>query len=220
MFAKNKKPYDPDSLPPARRLRQNLGSLFSRKELSANRPAEDANDPKRVAPTQRRDLTSAAGDGACNAAKLGKKLRKRTSWMPDYVAGLKTWGPDRQRTVLEKVPMQLPHEVVAALLKHGFKEKLLETRRIDPLTLAHLQECEAEAGCQLLGSHWGDGAPTQWDRSESIDALSLSFPGTEEYKNLGIPLLACLTAGYAQRHGQILVSVVIHSSCYSNLACC
>ena len=37
---------------------------------------------------------------------------------------------------------------------------------------------------------WGDGAPTQWDRNETIDVLSLNFPGLEgEFKALRIPLV-------------------------------
>ena len=86
--------------------------------------------------------------------------------------------------------MQLIHEVVAVLLKHGFKEKLLERGNFDPLSLAHLVHCEGEAGCELLGvGIWGDGAPTQCDRNESIDVISVSLPGIEEHKDLRIPLV-------------------------------
>ena len=87
--------------------------------------------------------------------------------------------------------MQLLHETIAVLLKHGVGEKLLETASMDPLSLAHLHTCEADAGCKLLGfGIWGDGAPTQWDRSESIDVLSVSFPGIPGFENLRIPLVA------------------------------
>ena len=58
--------------------------------------------------------------------------------------------------------MQLIHEVVAVLLKHGFSHKLLSQENMDPTSLAHLLHCESEAGCKLLGlGLWGDGAPTQ-----------------------------------------------------------
>ena len=86
--------------------------------------------------------------------------------------------------------MQLIHEVVAVLHKHGFAAKLLETDHMDPLTLEHLRHCESQASCQLLGiGLWGDGAPTQWDRNESIDVLSLSLPGVADFKNLRVPLI-------------------------------
>ncbi|HIG30481.1 MAG TPA: calcium-binding protein, partial [Verrucomicrobiales bacterium] len=80
-----------------------------------------------------------------------------------------------QKIEVEQVPMQLIQEVVAVLLKHGFRAKLLETDNMDPLTLEHLRHCELDAGCDLLGlGIWGDGAPTQWDRNETIDVISLS----------------------------------------------
>ena len=61
---------------------------------------------------------------------------------------------------------------------------------MDPVSLAHLQHCESEALCELLGiGIWGDGAPTQWDRSESIDVISMSLPGSLEYRSLRIPLV-------------------------------
>ena len=88
--------------------------------------------------------------------------------------------------------MQLPHEVIAVLLKAGFKEALMRRVNLDPKSLEHLVSCEQQAGCQLLGiGFWGDGAPTQWDRSESIDVISLNLPGLDDtYKSLRIPLIA------------------------------
>lgn len=94
-----------------------------------------------------------------------------------------------QKIVNEKVPIQLVHEIVAVLLKHGFREPMLSTEHMDPLSLQHLQHCQREAGCDFLGlGLWGDGAPTQWDRNETIDVISLSFPGIKE-RTLRIPLV-------------------------------
>ena len=164
MLAKNKRPYDPESLPPSTRLRSNLGDLLSRNELPATRIAEIANDINRVAPTELRALTGPLNTNT--ARKLRRKFLKKSTWMPDYIADVRTWNTKTQKVVREKVPMQLIHEVVAVLLKYGFKDKLLKTDHMDPLTLEHLRHCEIEAGCDLLGMGlWGDGAPTQWDLS-------------------------------------------------------
>jgi len=189
MLSKRQRPYDPDTLTASRRLRQNLGDLLARNELPATRIGEVVNDIHGVAPTELRDLQGPVGGNT--ARKLRSSFLKRSAWMPDYIAELRTWNPKAQKVVKEKVPMQLIHEVVAVLLKHGFRVKLIATDGMDPLTLEHLQHCEAEAGCVLLGvGLWGDGAPTQWDRSESIDVISLSLPGLGgEFKNLRIPLI-------------------------------
>ena len=176
MLSKRQRPYDPADLSASRRLRANLGDLLARNELPASRVGEVVNDIHGVAPTELRDLTAPVGKNS--ARKLRRSFMKRSAWMPDYVAEIRTWSPKTQKVVKEQVPMQLIHEVVAVLLKHGFIDKLLETDHMDPLTLEHLRHCEAEAVCKLLGvGLWGDGAPTQWDRSESIDVMSLSLPG-------------------------------------------
>ena len=188
MLSKRQRPYDAASLPPSRRLRQNLGDLISRNELPANRIGEVINDIHAVAPTELRDLSGPVTRNTAN--KLRRAFLKKSTWMPDYVAELRTWKPKTKKIVNEEVPMQLIHEVVAVLHKHGFAAKLLETDHMDPLTLEHLRHCESQASCQLLGiGLWGDGAPTQWDRNESIDVLSLSLPGVADFKNLRVPLI-------------------------------
>ena len=193
MLSKRQRSYDKENLPPSGRLRANLAELYSRNELPAARVLELAQDVNRVAPTE---LTELQNKGRLttekNAARLLRnKLLKKSCWMPDYHAEIRTWCQKTTRTIKEKVPMQLIHEVVAVLLKFGDRGKLLSNENMDPLTKAHLEVCQAEAGCPLLGiGIWGDGAPTQWDRSESIDVISMSLPGSKEFRNLRVPLLA------------------------------
>ena len=188
MLHKNKRPYDPEELPASRRLRMNVQELLSRNELPATRVGELVNDINRVAPTELRDLEGPCGKNT--ARKLRGKFLKKSTWMPDYVAPLRTWDTRSHRIVEDKVPIQLLHEVVAVLLKYGFRDELLSKENMDPASLAHLLHCESEAQCGLLGlGLWGDGAPTQWDRSESIDVISVSLPGSLKYKTLRIPLV-------------------------------
>ena len=68
---------------------------------------------------------------------------------------------------------------------------------MDPLTERHLRTAEAQAGLPLLPlGLWGDGAPTQWDREESIETFSLNLPGQAgDYKQLRLPL-----AAFAKKH--------------------
>ncbi len=190
MLSKRQRPYDPASLDPTRRLRRNITDLLSRNELPANRIGEICADVNRVAPTQLADVANRGSSK--NIARLLKgKLGKRGAWMPDYIATLRVWDAKSQSIVEEKVPVQLIHEIVAVLKKFGTLDKIMETANMDPLTKEHLLSCEAKALCKLLGiGIWGDGAPTQWDRSQSIDVISISLPGSVGFKNLRIPLLA------------------------------
>ena len=58
MLSKRTKPYDPDSLDRATRLRRNLGDLVSRNELPCNRIASVVNDFNACAPTVLSELAS------------------------------------------------------------------------------------------------------------------------------------------------------------------
>ena len=190
MFSKQKRSYDPEALDPNRRLRSNLGDLIARNELPANRVAELANDINSVARHAVSDLVGPLGKKA--ARRLKGKFLKKSTWMPDYIAEVRVHNPRTNKIAIDRVPIQLIHEVVAVLLKHGFKSQLLDVSNMDPLTLEHLDYCKLQAAIrELMGlGIWGDGAPTQWDRNETIDVLSLSLPGNSKYPGLRIPLVA------------------------------
>lgn len=190
MLSKNKRPYEAADMEAHQRLRLNLSNLYSRNELSASRIGEIATDVHSVAPTELRDLAGNSKDKSNVAKKLRRRFTKKSTWMPDYMATIRTWDNKQQKVVDELVPMQLLHEIVAVLLKNGFEEALMATDHMDPLTLQHLRGCEREAGEALLGiGMWGDGAPTQWDRGETIDVLSMSLPGLKDHASLRIPLI-------------------------------
>ena len=190
MLGKKKRAYEPDELSARARLRANLGDMLARNEIPANRIAELANDINRVAPTECSNLRGPTGSNA--ARRLRRQFLKKSQWMPDYLADVRTWNPKTQKIVSSRLPMQLLHEVVAVLHKAGIKDVFSCRDNMDPLSLEHLLHCEEQAGCELLGMGiWGDGAPTQWDRSETIDVISVNFPGlTGKYKGLRIPLVA------------------------------
>ena len=56
MLSKNKRPYDPDSLPKRARLRRNLEDIFASGQLSAARLTEVCNDINRVDPLSFQDV--------------------------------------------------------------------------------------------------------------------------------------------------------------------
>jgi len=167
-----------------------MTEFLSRNELPATRVLEICRDVNRVTPADFADVSRATSDK--NAARFLKgKFGKRSSWMPDYFAQIRCWHPKTQSIRLETVPMQLPHEIVAALAKYGNLDKLMDTSNMCPLTKQHLESCEADAQAKLLAiGIWGDGAPTQWDRKESIDVLSMSLPGSADFSTLRIPMVA------------------------------
>ena len=81
-------------------------------------------------------------------------------------------------------------ESLAKLVKLGNLDKLYEKTGMDPLTKQHVESVETTLQQKLIGvGIWGDGAPCNWDRSDSIEVFSMLLPGlSEEWRNLRIPL--------------------------------
>ena len=75
--------------------------------------------------------------------------------------------------------MLLPHELIAALAKHNSLESLLVRDGLTKDCREHLQQAEGKLQkASLLGlGLWCDGVPYNWDRSQSIEVVSLSLPG-------------------------------------------
>jgi hypothetical protein len=89
--------------------------------------------------------------------------------------------------------IQLPHEVVKALLAISNKEKLLQKDGLEPRDLEHLQKVAEEFGENaddlLALGFWCDGVPFNWDRTQSVEVLSFNLPGLKgEWENLRIPI--------------------------------
>ena len=193
MFSKLKRPYDPEQLEPRTRLRRNLQDIFATNSLSTDRVAELARDFHRVDAGSFCDLGRYAGKKSSNQARnVRRNFLKRTTWMPVYWAQIRCENRRTGEEELEWVAFNLPHEIVKVLAEQGLPEKIEERAGLDPLALEHLLECEQEAACKLIGiGLWADGTPCNWDRTETVDTLSMNLPGlVGEQKNLRIPVTA------------------------------
>jgi hypothetical protein len=115
-----------------------------------------------------------------------------SAWPRDYVAEIRVWNPKTQAAELAKVSFLLPHEVVEAMCRLGNREALYQQEGLDATSLAHLRSCEARRNCPLVGlGLWSDGAPCNWDRSESVEIVSMNLPGlVGPYRALRVPVVA------------------------------
>ena len=95
-----------------------------------------------------------------------------------------------QAVVTQWVSFLLPHELVHCLCQFGDMDLVMQKGSLDPLSRAHLDKVEAEAGCAMLAlGLWGDGVPCNWDRSGSLDCVSLNLPGLQgRWRNLRLPI--------------------------------
>ena len=120
---------------------------------------------------------------------LLRKLMKGSQWPKLYASKIRTFDAKSQEEKEVWLPFLLPSEVLSCLVKHGDVGKLLGREGLDGKSLAHLQSCELElgvaAGSFMALGLWVDGVATGWDRSESLEVISIHLPGlTGELKNL------------------------------------
>ena len=192
MLSKSKRPYDPESLPPSSRLRANVRDIWSNQGLTSARVVELAEDVNRVAPRELPDVASVKRDWENQARDVRRLFLKHSKWPNLYYAKVRLLDNKTQEEKEDWLAIRLPHEYVECLHKHGNLDALLGTSEMDPKTLAHLQECKEDAGCDLLGiGVWGDEMPCNWDRSESVAGVSMNLPGLGgQWKGLRLPLTA------------------------------
>lgn len=189
MFSKHPLP-NLDEVPADARLRHNLVDLFLASDVSGARAASLFQD--------------AVAAGASNVSDLGKvtsrkhacrdilrKVLKRTQWPKLYYASITVWDKDKQEETKAMLPFLLPHEVVAALAKRGSRDNLLCKEGMSTEAKAHLEAVSEELGLtEALGlGVWLDGVPCNWDRSQSLECVALSFPGwVGQHANIRFPI--------------------------------
>lgn len=190
MLSKNQRPYDVSELPPARRLRPNLQDLFASNQISGSRVQEIIND---VAAAGNDDFERLRGPLGGNASRnLRRSFLKRSQWPHIYWAQIRVLNLRTDEEELQWCAFQLPHEYLDVLARLGSMDVLRSKTGLDPLTLNHLTFCERQAGGELVAlGLWGDGVPVNWDRTESVETLSMRLPGQAgRWKHMRMPLTA------------------------------
>jgi hypothetical protein len=198
MMAKNRKNYDPSHMDAEERLRANMCDLYSQNLLSGKRAQELMDDAYSAGNDNFRELVSRSvrATGKRNttgheARDLRQKMLKSSQWPGAYWCEVRCMHKRKKNATKQWVAIWLPHELLDCIADHSIADKMLERDGLDPSSLFHLQECESKAGQTFATvGLWGDGVPVNWDRSESIETLAISFPGqTGANRNVRIPLV-------------------------------
>ena len=184
-------------VPPEKRLRANLGDLFLSNDISGARMRSLAEDATTAGAKGTEDFATAGASGKHKhniPRDLLRKLRKGSAWPALYYARIRVFNLKRQ--VEEKVwlPLLLPHELVYCLHEHAltrsglFSQSGLCNQSKTHLERVAAQLCLAASSIVPVGI-WGDGVPCNWDRTQSIECLTMTLPGLEEpNSNLRFPL--------------------------------
>lgn len=191
MLSKRRRPYVPAALPPAHRARANMKDLFANNEISGQRAQELINDFAAAGAQGFRSLTSRDKRNA--ARRLKDKFLKSCQWPSLYWSRIRVLNKKTHVEETQWLAFLLPHEILGTLAElAGDREVLFSRDGLDDWSKAHLEQACAAAGRNLVGlGLWGDGVPVNWDRTESVEVLSLNFPGQKgEYKSLRVPITA------------------------------
>ena len=148
---------------------------------------------------------------------------------PLYEAPIPMWNPKKNQREIQPLAFMLPHELLWAMANwnssevsshklfawaNGLREDLRsklehETAKLD------LPEDKVVA----MGV-WVDGVPTKFDRSESLECFSLSFPHLEtsaENKHIRLPL-TLLNKSFFLKSGET-IHAIFKILCWSFHAC-
>ena len=170
----------------------NLSDLFMTNQLSANRAQALARDAANL--KHRHVRTSFFKGTKKNAHRdLRRSLAKKSAWPRAYTTLIRTWDPKQEKQVLSKVSLLLPHEILHELATRNDFAELVKHDCIANDSLQHLLSMREQfAKADALGvAFWLDGCPCNWDRTESLEVLTMSIPGLHSAnKNVRIPLAA------------------------------
>ena len=109
---------------------------------------------------------------------LRAAMKDKKDWPPLYYIEVEIINPATQTVGLKKLPIILPHEFICFCKKND-DALLLSQENMGQATKAHIANACLELGVsELLGiGLWGDGVPCKFDRSESLEVLTMNVPG-------------------------------------------
>ena len=199
MFHKRQKDYAAGE-PKSKRFRHNVADLLLSNEISGQKAQELCQDALASGSTGVEDLVKgadaphalAAGRNKNALRDMKRRLMKRCPWFDVYLAMVPVWNPGKQKEQLQALPFLLPHELIHAFLEED-RELLLQTSGLCKQSKEHLEHMQRsfKAPEALPMGLWIDGTPYNFDRSQTLECICLSFPGLSGANaSLRMPLCA------------------------------
>ena len=189
MFHKRKVDLSTLREPDQKRFRHNVSNLFLTKTVSARRANELMKDAQIAGAAGVKDLVkgaekSGSGEKQANweknlARDMKRKMLKNCLWFNEYIALIPCYNPETQAEEMKKIPFLLPHEIHFVFSKRSEKKDLLQTGGMCELSKKHLANMQMQFQVrEAIGlGLWIDGTPYNYDRSQTLECISLNFPG-------------------------------------------
>ncbi|CAE7267916.1 unnamed protein product [Symbiodinium sp. CCMP2592] len=163
-----------------RRFRDNVGDLFLSGAVPAKRARTIFEDADASGAAGVGDLAG-VGDTSHVHRDLLRKLKKGKKWKSAMEFTIPVWNKKQCTAGEGKVKIMLPHEVVHSVA-HWNKEyaEFFSFENLRRECADHMNAAKTElglAGEQVLPlALWLDGVPVKYDRSESLEVVTVSFP--------------------------------------------
>ncbi|CAE7392404.1 unnamed protein product, partial [Symbiodinium sp. KB8] len=139
-----------------------------------------------------------------------RKLLSQTKWPRLFTFEVPIYDPKTDKESTAPLHMMLPHEVLSVMCRWSALDKLASTEHLRPELKSKLQEVRrflsesnsssssASGPVTIAIGIWCDGVPIKGDKSESLEMLSMSFPGLQS--SIRIPL-TCLNKKFFLKSG-------------------
>lgn len=179
-----------DEVPEQQRLRANIADLFLTGDISGARAHSLFADAQAAQAGNVEDMAQATSNPYRD---LIRRMRRKSKWPSHYLAPVRVFNPRTQQEEVANIAFLLPHEVVACMHRRSVSSKFLSAEGLDSEGKQHLDAVSRELGLEspLPLGLWSDGTPCNWDRTESIEAFTLNFPGlTGQHDVIRIPITA------------------------------
>ena len=198
-----------DELAPDKRLRQNLADLFLSGDISGKRARTLFQDADCANASNVSDLARGESDENAHRDVL-RKLLSQTKWPRLFTFEVPIYDPKTDKESTAPLHMMLPHEVLSVMCRWSALDKLASTEHLRPELKSKLQEVRrflsesnsssssASGPVTIAIGIWCDGVPIKGDKSESLEMLSMSFPGLQS--SIRIPL-TCLNKKFFLKSG-------------------
>ena len=191
MFSKHRLLTPGGSQPSHTVLQEDVEDLYAENLISAKRCQTVLNKAHKAGIKGLRKVAKSLL-GKNHARTIVRRKLKNTKWPDQYWVEVRVWNKLARREEKQWVCIHLIHEILAVIWELGLKDVILSEDLLDRVGKDHMEWMRQSLDIlELLGfGLHGDGVPCNYDRTESVDVISINLPGVGGgYKRMRIPLV-------------------------------
>ena len=191
MFQRTAQPSSSSTAPAGLIFEEDVEHLIAENAISSQRGAKLLNKASRagikgISKKVRRSL------GKNQARDITRKKLRNTKWPEAYIFQCRVKDRRTKKEWTTDLAILLIHEVLKVIWDLGLEAVLLSEANLDSTGKQHMEWMRQHLDVDTLwgfGLH-GDGAPVNYDRTESVIIISLNLPGLPgKNGRLRIPLI-------------------------------